>query len=85
MHWARNAARLILDMIVVDYDCSRLLRLLSRHVPQFSWRYGLSPQRLYQLVLEHMRDFLREGAHSARARVPMTMMDHLLSHAHACY
>ena len=58
VYWARNAARLILDMIVVDYDCSRLLRLLSRHVPQFSWRYGLSPQRLYQLVLEHMREFL---------------------------
>lgn len=85
VYWARNAARLILDMIVVDYDRNRLLRLLRRHVPQFSWRYGLSPQRLYQLVLERMRDLLREGAHPAGARVPMTVMDYLLSHAHACY
>lgn len=72
-------------MFVVDYDCGRLLRLLSRHVPQFSWRYGLSPQRLYQLVLDVMRDLLREGAHPAGARVPMAVMDRLLSHAHACY
>lgn len=63
------AARLILDMIVEDYHRARdrLMRLLRRHVPQFRWQYGLSPQHLYQLVVERMHDVLHEGAHPFRS------------------
>ena len=83
LYWASNTARLILDMVFQDYDFDRLLRILRRHVPQFAYRYAVSPEGLFDTVLQQLRRLVREGAHFSRARVHASVF-HILFHRPAC-